>query len=222
MTAQEILQQLQTLDTENPGAWPRWVRIAAVILAAALIIAGGLWFLVKPVYEQVEVARTQEQSLRQELDNKQRKVAAIDAYKAQLVEMERQFGDMLKQLPSRAEVANLLNDIAEKRVEASLEEELFQPQSEMTRDFYAALPNKLIVVGGYHEMGSFVSAVAALPRIVTIEDVEIQPVTSRGGRNAPAEITGLRMTATAMTYRYLDDEEIEAAKPKPAAGGRRR
>jgi type IV pilus assembly protein PilO len=223
MNAQDMLQQLQTLDAQNPGAWPRWVRIAAVILVAVLIVAGGTWFFVKPVYEQVQTARAQEKTLRDELDNKQKKVAAIDAYKAQLVEMERQFGDMLKQLPSRAEVANLLNDIAEKRVEASLEEELFQPQAQVSKEFYAALPNKLVVVGTYHEMGSFVSAVAALPRIVTIEDVEIKPAGSASRRGAaPLRSNALRMTATAMTYRYLDDEEIEAAKPKPAPRGRRR
>jgi type IV pilus assembly protein PilO len=225
MNAQDMLQQLQTLDTQNPGAWPRWVRVAAVILVGVLIIAGGTWYFVKPVHEQVQSARAQEKTLRDELDTKQKKIAAIDAYKAQLVEMERQFGDMLKQLPSRAEVANLLNDIAEKRVEASLEEELFQPQAQVTKEFYAALPNKLIVVGTYHEMGSFVSAVAALPRIVTIEDVEIKAAgAGAGGRRgaAPLRANALRMTATAMTYRYLDDEEIEAAKPKPAPRGRRR
>jgi type IV pilus assembly protein PilO len=225
MNAQEMLQQLQTLDAQNPGAWPRWVRIAAVILVGVLIVAGGIWFLVKPIHEEVQSARAQEQTLLKELDDKQKKVAAIDAYKEQLVEMERQFGDMLKQLPSRAEVANLLNDIAEKRVEASLEEELFQPQAQVSKEFYAALPNKLVVVGSYHEMGSFVSAVAALPRIVTIEDVEIKPAGSaarRGAGAAPRGPNALRMTATAMTYRYLDDEEIEAAKPKPAQRGRRR
>jgi type IV pilus assembly protein PilO len=227
MNAQEMLQQLQTLDAQNPGAWPRWVRIAAVILVGILITAGGIWFFVKPIYEQVQAAHTQEQALLKELDDKQKKIAAIDAYKAQLVEMERQFGDMLKQLPSRAEVANMLNDIAEKRVESSLEEELFQPQPQVAKEFYAALPNKLVVVGAYHEMGSFVSAVAALPRIVTIEDVEIKPVVGsanrRGAAPAPQGPNALRMTATAMTYRYLDDEEIEAAKPKPgpARGGRR-
>lgn len=223
MNAQEILQQLQTLDAQNPGAWPRWVRIAAVIVVAVLITVAGLWFVIRPIHEEVQLARAQEQTLLQELDGKQRKVAAIDAYKVQLVEMERQFGDMLRQLPSRAEVANLLNDIAEKRVEASLEEELFQPENELPREFYAALPNKLVVVGDYHAMGTFVSAVAALPRIVTIEDVEIRPLTTAsGGRSSASKMTGLRMTATAMTYRYLDDEEIEAAKPKPAAGGRQR
>lgn len=221
MNARQILQELQTLDAQNPGAWPRWARIAAVILVAVLLFLAGLWFVIKPVYEEVQSARAQEESLFQELDGKQKKVAALDAYREQLKEMERQFGDMLKQLPSRAEVANLLNDISQKRVEASLEEELFQPTGEVPKEFYAAIPNKIVVVGDYHEMGSFVSAVAALPRIVTIEDVEIKGAGGDRRGAAAAGATTLRMTAVAQTYRYLDDDEIEAAKPKQPAGRRR-
>ncbi len=224
MNAQEVIQQLQTLDVNNPGAWPPWARVAAVVLVAVLLVAAGGWFIIKPDYDQIQREKAQEQTLRQELDNKQKKVAAIDAYREQLKEMERQFGDMLKQLPSRAEVANLLNDISQKRVEASLEEELFQPQGEVPKEFYAAIPNKVVLVGDYHEMGSFVSAVAALPRIVTIEDVDIRSAaatTGRGNNAPPLGATQLRLTATAQTYRYLDDEEIEAAKPKPTPGRRR-
>lgn len=220
MNVQELVQQLQTLDARNPGAWPQWARVAAVILIAIVLFAAGTWFMIKPVYEQVQAAKAQEQTLFQELDNKQRKVAAIDAYREQLKEMERQFGDMLKQLPSRAEVANLLNDISQKRVEASLEEELFQPIGEVPKEFYAAIPNKIVVIGDYHEMGNFVSAVAALPRIVTIENVEIKGAAG-GARAAALGPTTLRMTATAQTYRYLDDEEIEAAKPQKTTRRRR-
>lgn len=221
MNAQEILQTLQTLDAQNPGAWPKWVRVAAVIFVAVLLFAAGVWFMIKPVYESAQAARAQEQALFSELDQKQKKVAAIDAYREQLKEMERQFGDMLKQLPSRAEVANLLNDISQKRVEASLEEELFQPTGEVPKEFYAAIPNKIVVVGDYHEMGNFVSAVAALSRIVTIEEVEIKGAAAGNNRATPPPgPTMLRMTATAQTYRYLDDEEIEAAKPKPQGRGR--
>ncbi len=216
MNVQEIVQQLQTLDMQNPGAWPAWARHGAVVFAAVLVIAAGAWVMVKPVYEEIESARSQEQTLRSEFETKQKKVAALDAYREQLAEMERSFGAMLKQLPSKAEVANLLNDISQTRVAASLEEELFQPQGEVPKDFYAAIPNKIVVVGGYHEMGGFASAIAALPRIVTIEDVEIRP---SGGKNEKKS-TQLRMTATAQTYRYLDDDEVAARKP--AAKGARK
>jgi len=199
MNLQDALQELQTLDAENPGAWPTWVRIASVILLAIGVIAGGLWFLVKPEVENLERIVAEEQTLRSEFERKQRKVAALDAYKEQLQEMERSFGAMLRQLPSKAEVPNLLNDIAQTRVASSLEEELFQPQGTVPKEFYAELPNKIVVTGSYHELGTFVSAVAGLPRIVTVDDVELTVVTG------PAR--DLKMNAVIKTYRYLDETE---------------
>ncbi|HEY9545743.1 MAG TPA: type 4a pilus biogenesis protein PilO [Solimonas sp.] len=216
MKPQEIISQLQTLDMNNPGTWPKWARIAAAILLGAVLIGAGQWFLVKPVHEELVAARAQEQSLRQQFEGKQKKVAALDAYREQLAEMERSFGAMLKQLPSRAEVANLLNDISQARIASSLEERLFQPQGEVPKEFYAEIPNRIIVVGDYHEMGNFVSSVAALPRIVTIENVEIKPINAKAGGQ-----TQLQMTALAKTYRYLDDDEI-AAQTKPAKGKRKK
>ncbi|WP_028081137.1 type 4a pilus biogenesis protein PilO [Solimonas soli] len=205
MNAQDIIRQLRTLDANNPGAWPTWARYAAAVLFAALLIAAGVWVLVKPVKEELDEARAEEQRLRADFETKQKKVAALDAYREQLAEMETSFGAMLKQLPSKAEVANLLNDVSQARIANSLEEELFEPQGEVPKEFYAEIPNKIVVVGEYHEMGGFASAVAALPRIVTIEDVEIRPTSAKTGANAA---TQLRMTALAKTYRYLDDGEI--------------
>lgn len=202
MNLQERLAELQAIDLQNPAGWPDWVRVAAAILAAVLVVALGSYFKLKPMTEDLERTRAEETKLRQDFETKQRKVAALDAYKEQLAEMERSFGDMLRQLPSKAEVANLLNDIAQTRVAAGLEEELFQPQGEVPKEFYAEIPNRIVVVGQYHEMGNFVSGVAALPRIVTIDDVEIRPAEGHGGN--------LRMTATAKTYRYLDETEIQA------------
>ena len=199
MNSQVALLELQTRDAENPGAWPSWVRIASVILLAIGVIAGGLWFLVKPEVENLERIVAEEQTLRSEFERKQRKVAALDAYKEQLQEMERSFGAMLRQLPSKAEVPNLLNDIAQTRVASSLEEELFQPQGTVPKEFYAELPNKIVVTGSYHELGTFVSAVAGLPRIVTVDDVELTVVTG------PAR--DLKMNAVIKTYRYLDETE---------------
>jgi len=201
MTPRQALADLQALDAQNPGAWPSWVRIAASVLLALIILGAGLWFLVKPLREERAAAEAQETDLRGEFERKQKKVAALDAYKDQLKEMERSFGAMLRQLPSRTEVANLLADISQTRVASALEEELFQPQPEIPKDFYAEIPNRIVVTGGYHEMGAFVSAVAALPRIVTIDEVELKPA---GGTAARGE---LRMTALAKTYRYLDEGE---------------
>ncbi|TAJ52706.1 MAG: pilus assembly protein PilO [Nevskiaceae bacterium] len=207
MNVQDILKELQSLDAQNPGAWPNWARNAAVALVAILLIAAGTYVLIKPVYEELEGEQAKEVTLREEFERKQKKVAALDAYKDQLAEMERSFGAMLRQLPSKTEVANLLQDISQTRAQASLEEELFEPQGEQPRDFYAEVPNKIVVTGSYHEMGQFVSAVAALPRIVTIDQVELKPSGGQAGKDQ------LRMSALAKTYRYLDDSELPATQP---------
>jgi len=208
MNVQDALKELQSLDMENPGAWPQWVHGLAAVLAALVIIGLGYNFVVKPQYEQLQDEQSREVTLRKEFEDKQQKVAALDAYKEQLAKMERDFGAMLRQLPSKTEVANLLNDISQTRVASGLEEELFEPQGEGRKDFYAEIPNRIVVTGEFHQMGEFVSAVAALPRIVTIDEVEIRPA---GGTKSQ-----LRMSAFAKTYRYLDDTEIAATPP---AGG---
>lgn len=210
MNLREIYDELQALDLRNPGAWPGWAHVGAAVLAAVVILGAGTYFLIAPKHQALDEARQKELSLRQEFERKQQKVAALDAYKVQLAEMQRSFGDMLKQLPSKSEVANLLNDISQARIASGLEEELFQPQPEVPKEFYAEIPNKIVVTGDYHQMGQFVSAVAALPRIVTVEDVQIQPA----GRGANSE---LRMTAQVKTYRYLDESEVAASKPQPGA-----
>jgi type IV pilus assembly protein PilO len=225
--AQEIFEELQTLDPQNPGAWPLYARIGAAVLAALVILGAAGYFLIKPSLENLEREERTEVQLRQEFETKQRKVAALDAYRAQLAEMERSFGAMLRQLPSRTEVANLLNDISQTRVASSLEEELFRPSGEVPKEFYAELPNQIIVIGSYHQMGEFVSGIAALSRIVTIDSGDIRAATAaRGGRGATAILSSgpLRMEAVAKTYRYLDDEELaaQAAAQQPQAGGRGR
>mgnify|MGYP000311588447 FL=1 len=208
MNAREIIDDLQGLDPNNPGAWPGYARIGAIVLIMAVIIGAGTWYLVKPKFAQLEKVESEETQLRQTFETKQKKIANLDAYKAQLEEMRRSFGAMLRQLPNRTEVANLLNDISQTRVASGLEEELFQPQGQVTKEFYAELPNKITVVGSFHEMGSFVSGVAALPRIVTVDQVEIRPA---GGnrRNSSAADGELRMQALAKTFRYLDENDEE-------------
>jgi type IV pilus assembly protein PilO len=213
MTAREIFAELQNLDLQNPGGWPRWAHGAAAALLALIVIGLGAYLLIRPSYELLGQEQKKEQDLRGEFERKQKKVAALDAYKAQLAEMERSFGDMLKQLPSKTEVANLLNDISQTRIAGSLEEELFQPLPENPKDFYAEIPNRITVTGSYHQMGEFVSGVAALPRIVTIDEVEIRPASGKPGEPLKGP---LRMNALAKTYRYLDPGEVAAKKPGPA------
>ena len=212
MNPSQIFDQLRSLDPKNPGAWPRWVHFAAAILAAIVIIGAGAKAMIEPEYDELNQQKQKEQDLRTEFESKQQRVAALDAYKAQLEQMQHSFGDMLKQLPTKSEVANLLNDISQMRIAANLDQDLFQPQSEITREFYAELPNTIVVTGAYHDMGSFVSGVAALPRIVTIDEVTIAPT-------GPLSKETLHMQAVAKTYRYLD-EGTNAPAPKPAGAAK--
>lgn len=208
MTLNQAFAELQSLDPKNPGAWPRWVHIGASALAFVVLLGVGIWTLVVPEYETLQAAEAKEGTLRTEFEKKQKKVAALDAYKAQLETMERDFGAMLRQLPSKTEVENLLNDISQTRVASSLEEELFQPQAEIPKEFYAEVPNKIVVTGNYHEMGAFAGGVAALPRIVTIDEVEIRPASGAGAGTQGLTRGSLRMSALAKTYRYLDESEV--------------
>ena len=220
MNFQQKFQELQTLDPQNPGAWPTWVRLFVVLVITVIATGGGIYAMVLPLTEDLEREVAQEQTLRSEFERKQRKVAALDAYKQQLKEMERDFGAMLRQLPGKAEVANLLNDISRTRSANNLDEEIFEPQSEIVRDFYAELPNRIVVVGTFHDMARFVSDIAELSRIVTIEQVEISRTGGGGGNDSDAP-TELRMSATAKTYRYLDDDELAAQRSSGARRGRR-
>lgn len=209
MNLQQITAELNSLDPKNPGSWPLYVRVALVVFTMAVIAGVGYWQLVTPMLDELAGVQSQEVGLKQDFEAKQKKVAALDALKEQLAEMERSFGAMLRQLPSKADIPNLLIEISQTRLANSLEEELFQPQGEAPKEFYVEVPNRIVVVGGYHQMGGFVSGVAALPRIVNIEEVQIAPV----GGTAPKD--QLRMAAVAKTYRYLDDNETAASKPKP-------
>jgi type IV pilus assembly protein PilO len=195
-----FIEQLQSLDTNDPGRWPLPFRIGAVVIAFALILAGGIWyFVVKAEMPTLEQAKLQEQELRATFEQKQRRAANFDAYREQLAEIERSFGTMLRQLPSRTEVPSLLVDISQTGLGAGLEEKLFQPMGEVQRDFYAEQPIRLRYTGNYHELGNFVSGIAALPRIVTLHDIAITPA----AQNAFDELT---LDVTAKTYRYLEED----------------
>ena len=195
-----FIDELQTLDTSDPGRWPLSIRIIAVVLVFAGVVGGGIYtFVIKQEKPLLERAEREEQELRATFEQKQRKAANFDAYKAQLAEIERSFGAMLRQLPGKTEVPNLLVDISQTGLAAGLEEKLFQPLGEVQREFYAELPIKIRLTGSYHELGNFVSGIAALPRIVTLHDVAMRP-------SDPEIPDGLVLDVTAKTYRYLDEE----------------
>jgi type IV pilus assembly protein PilO len=216
---QELLEQLRNLDPNDPGRWPLGVRIATVALLFLVAAAGAYYFFVwKSQHPLLLEARAKEQELWNTLDTKARKAANLSAYKAQLAEMEKSFGAMLRQLPNKTEVPNLLVDISQTGLAAGLEEKLFQPRPEARQDFYAELPISIRLTGGYHEMGRFASGIAALPRIVTLHDIEITPSgQARGG--AAADPSALTLNVTAKTYRYLDEDE--QAQAEGAAKGKK-
>ena len=195
-----IVDELRSLDTSDPGRWPLPIRAGAVAIVFAAAVAMGIWILViNQEMPGLRAAERQEIDLRAQFEDRQRKAANFDAYRAQLAEIERDFGAMLRQLPGKTEVPSLLVDISQTGLGAGLEEQTFTPMGEIQKDFYAELPIKLRYTGSYHELGNFVSGIAALPRIVTLHDISIKPV---NGSN-PDELT---LDVTAKTYRYLDEE----------------
>lgn len=197
------MSDLQNLTFENVGSWPLPVKAAAVALACGALIGVLYWKVTGPQLERLAQAEAREQELRNSFEIKQRKAANLEALKQQMIDMKETFGDMLRRLPNKTEVAALLVDISQQGLGAGLEFELFKPGNEQPADFYAELPIQVRVVGTYHEFGTFISGISDLPRIVTTHDVKIRPKDATGGQ--------LVMEMTAKTYRYLDAEE-EAAQ----------
>ena len=201
-----ILDDLKSLDPNDPGRWPLPIRAGTVVLCFVILSAALFYFLVwsdqKPVLDNVAA---EEQTLRDTFKRKHSKAVNLEVYQAQLADIERSFGALLRQLPGRTEVPNLLVDISQVGVGAGLEEKLFQPSAEVKKDFYAELPIKIKLTGSYHQMGEFVSGIAALPRIVTLHEITIKPENKDVYDNLSVELT-------AKTFRYLDDAEVAAAE----------
>jgi type IV pilus assembly protein PilO len=212
-----LVEELQTLDWQDPGRWPLAVRAGAVALCFLLVTAVATYvFVYDEQVPELQKREDTEQQLRQEFKSKHAKAVNLEIYKQQLKDIERSFGALLRQLPGKTEVPNLLVDISQTGLSAGLQEKLFQPQAEQKKDFYAELPIKISLTGSYHQFGEFVSGIAALPRIVTLHDIEIKSA----NRDAYDQLT---LDITAKTYRYLDEEEVQAtesaarAKRKPGS-----
>ena len=204
-----IAEQFSNLDPENIGNWPILVRTIIVVAVSLLVLFLVYYFFTQNQLAELDRVRQTESTLKSTFETKQAKAASLDAYKDQMKEMEDSFGTMLRQLPSKTEVADLLVDITQTGLASGLEFDLFQPKAESPKEFYAELPIEIKVKGNYHHLGEFVSGIAALPRIVTIHNINIKSETGAGGKSS-----GLVMEAIAKTYRYLDEEEIAAGKKK--------
>lgn len=188
---------LSDLDMNNIGSWPVVIKIIAAILLAALVLGGGYYFYLSDMQASLEQQRAQEESLKQQFSTKAFQAANLEAYKAQMEEMEASFGALLRQLPSDTEVPGLLEDITRTGLGSGLEFEEIKLQPEVVQQFYIELPIQIKVVGGYHDLATFVSGVSSLPRIVTLHDFEIKP----DSKDSSAR---LRMSILAKTYRYND------------------
>lgn len=196
------LSELSKIDPNDVSKWPIALKAIVIMVLCAGILFAGYWFDTQHQIAALEVAEKKEQELKDVFKIKQAKAANLDAYKAQMDEMKLSFGAMLRQLPSKTEVAELLVDVSQTGVKNGLEFDLFRPESEVPAEFYAELPIKVSVSGTYHDFGQFVSDVAELPRIVTLHDFTISPAPRKKGEDVT-----LIMEATAKTYRYIEEEE---------------
>ena len=213
------LSELQNLDPQNIGGWPLPVKIFIMILVFAVIQAGGFYLDIKDQRVTLEQERNKEVQHLATIEEKQKKAANLEPIKLQMKEMQQSFGDMLKQLPSKTEVAALLVDISQTGLATGLEFQLFKPANEVRSEYYAELPIQIIVVGSYHEFGEFISGIAALPRIVTTHDIKISSGGTKTGKSGKDQAQpALIMTATAKTYRALDEEEYAAEEKKAVKG----
>jgi type IV pilus assembly protein PilO len=214
-----LLEELRSLDWRDPGRWPFPIRAGVIAVCFVLLsIVAVYLFVWQPKQPELATLENQESQLRNEYRTKHQKAVNLELYKQQLADIEKSFGAMLRQLPSKTEVDNLLVDISQTGLAAALDEKLFQPQTEIKKDFYAERPIKIRLTGSYHEFGEFVSGIAALPRIVTLHDIQIKAA------DKSSVFDQLQMELTAKTYRYLDDEEVAAAEAdkRKAETGKRR
>ncbi len=203
---------LNNLDLSAIGSWPMPVKAALIAIVCIVVLALGYFLDTQKQLEELERSRTKEVSLKKDFETKQAKAVQLDAYKKQMEEMKQSFGAMLRQLPSKTEVEDLLVDISQTGLSSGIEFQLFKPEAERKIEFYAELPISIQMTGDYHQFGRFVSGIAALPRIVTLHNISIE-----GGKG-----DNLTMNVQAKTYRYLDEAEISAARKKQKKSKRRR
>ncbi len=214
---------MKNLDFNNIGNWPHNAKVVFCVVLSLLIVVLAYFLVVRGKTEELEILESKEVSLRAEFETEQGKAANLEPLKQQLAQMEQVLQQMLRQLPSKTEMPDLIIDISQTALSSGLANELFQPGAETPKEFYAEKPIALRMVGSYHQFGAFVSGVASLPRVVilTMHDISLQP---KGGKGAITSRGALELSGTVKTYRYLDEQEIEeqekAAATTNANGGK--
>lgn len=218
MTFSDTWDQLQNVDADTfsrIGTAPVIARAALILIACAVVIAAAVHFIVQPKFVELESLKKKETVLRTTFDAEQAKAANRQAYVEQLEEMKKTFNVMLRQLPNKTDIESLLVDLSQTSVASGLEVEFFKPENEISREFYAEYPIRISVTGQYHEFGKFVSGLAALPRIVTLNNIDITDVTQRAAdqndedstRRVNSGAKKLKMDLVATTYRYIEEGE---------------
>ncbi|WNC09548.1 type 4a pilus biogenesis protein PilO [Pseudomonas coleopterorum] len=203
--------ELSELDLNNIGSWPNAVKVIAGVLLMALILGLGYNFHISDLEAQLQQQADQEATLKEQFSTKAFQAANLETYTEQMKEMETSFGSMLRQLPSDTEVPGLLEDITRTGLGSGLEFEEIKLLPEVTQQFYIELPIQISVTGTYHDLATFVSGVASLPRIVTLHDFEVKPVDPKASNSQ------LRMSILAKTYRY-NDQGLPGTNAVPAQG----
>lgn len=197
------------IDFNNAGSWPSPVKAIVFLVVFSSLVIGGYWFLIQDQYDQLERIAKEEVSLKEQYESRAYKVANLDAFREQMSEMQKSFGALLKQLPAKTEVPGLLEDITNTGLGSGLEIRSIQLKPEQSKEFYVELPMEIEVSGTYHDIASFVSGVASLPRIVTLHDLTITSENKKDGRSGSEN---LKMLVAAKTYRYNGAEEATEDK----------
>ncbi|MRR49884.1 MAG: pilus assembly protein PilO [Rhodocyclaceae bacterium] len=205
----QIVEDFKTLDPKDPGLWPVLPRVVILFSVFCMILAAAGWFGWKVQWEELEAKRKDEISLKEKWVGKKKQAINLDEYRRQLAEIDRSFGALLKQLPNKSEMEALLVDINQAGLGRGLQFELFKPGSEARRDFYAELPISIKLTGNYHDLGAFTGDVAKMPRIVTLNDIEV----------VVGKDSTLVLSSTAKTFRYLDEEELARLKAEQKKQG---
>jgi type IV pilus assembly protein PilO len=200
------LDDFNNIDFKNIGSMPMPVKLVLLITLFIVLIGLGYWFLWSPEIGEFDQAKAKEEELRQVFLAKKAQAVKIEAYKQQMIDIEKTFGALLKQLPDKSQMDGLLTDINQAGLGRGLEFELFKPGQESAADFYAEMPIQIKIKGNYHDIGAFATDISKLSRIVTLNDLSIAPM------NKDAKDGALIMEAVAKTYRYLDSSEVAAKK----------